>query len=99
MRHNVVGSSSPAALTLLGLMEDISEEYWAASWLTGLETMLWKLAQGDADSVGQPWPSSSEDAIVLRRLSLLCRCWWEWNDAVHDVEFIPLDEWRRRMEL
>lgn len=98
MRHVVGGSSGPAALTLLGFMEDISEEYWAAAWLTDLESMLWKLVQGDRGAVGHPWPAIDEDAILLRRLSEMCHGWWAWDEARHDVVFVPLDDWRRRIE-
>jgi hypothetical protein len=75
-------------------MEQISEDYRAASWLTDLEYRLWQLAQDAGEGAPPAWPLSVEDGIVLRRLSELCQGWWAWDDATHDVVFASLPGWR-----
>ncbi len=96
-RSQAAGADSPPARALLQRMERISEDYWAAGWLTDLEYRLWQLAQGDTEAVAPGCTSSAEDGITLHRLADACQGWWAWDDAIHCVRFIPLDQWRKRV--
>ena len=42
---------------LARFMSDLSEDYWAAGWLTGLEFQLWGAVQEEASRVGQANPT------------------------------------------
>ena len=81
-----------AALGLLGLMTGISEEFWCAGWLIGLEFDLWNAAMKtgkDHTKIGKRLE------ILLRLLSEECDGWWYWkNDADNNPRFIRLTEWR-----
>ncbi len=96
-RSEATGAESSSAQALLHRMEQISEDYWAVGWLTDLEYVLWRLAQGDTEAVAPGWPSGVEDGVKLRRLSDASKGWWAWDDTTHDVRFVPLDEWRTRL--
>jgi hypothetical protein len=81
-----------AALGLLGLMSGISEEYWYASWLRGLEFDLWNVAANTKYGHGT---ITERQAALLRLLSDECDGWWHWTNSEADSpEFVSLDEWR-----
>jgi hypothetical protein len=64
---------------LLHLMEDISEEVWAAGWLIGLEFILWR---------------NIDQYPELKRLSDLCGGWWVWDGSTENWRrFVPMAEW------
>ena len=92
------GPDSPEAQALLRLMQEISEDYWAAGWLTDLEYSLWRLARGDPSGIQPAWPASTEDGAELRRLSDLCGGWWAWDQKALDVRFVPTEEWQAHVE-
>jgi len=96
--HGGGTAPSPAAAQLLEVMEELSENHWAAGWLTDLEFSLWQLAHGDPSGIGTPWRTSAFDGAELRRLSDACGGWWAWDDAIHDARFVPIGEWRARVE-
>lgn len=83
--------NSKAAKQLEQLMREISEDYYCAGWLTGLETMLWdavhstSLEEDRANfEVGFP---SQDELELLRKLSEQASGWWTWR------RFVTLDEW------
>lgn len=80
-----------AALGLLGLMLGISEEFWCAGWMTGLEHDLWEAPAGKSYGMGT---ISERQATLLKLLSEECDGWWWWNDG---PKFIRLDTWRERL--
>jgi len=92
-RHERCESSAEgAALGLLGLMSGISEEYWCASWLHGLEFDLWKAATDANYGRGR---ISERQAKLLQLLSEECDGWWHWKESEADnPKFVSLVEWQ-----
>ena len=88
-----------AALALLELMEDISEEHYAAGWMSGLEESLWWIAHGGGPMYGMI-PVSDERIAALRVLAHRAGGWWHWCEHPVDDEpdetFIALDKWEQR---
>jgi hypothetical protein len=82
-----------AALGLLGLMTGISEEYWCAGWMSGLEYSLWEVAAGTGYGMGQ---ITERQAALLRLLSEECDGWWYFHDSAGPT-FIRRDNWREKM--
>ncbi len=102
--HNVFCdlAEEGAALGLLGLMTGISEEYWCAGWMSGLEFSLWQAAQSGPMSYGQGHITERQ-ATLLRLLSEESDGWWRWIDDTRDASksgarFVRLDDWRAHLE-
>ena len=81
-----------AVYELLNLMGDLSEEYYAAGWLIGLEQDLWKLAFEDPHSGFGFGNITHEERGKLIELSHRCQGWWVWDRTV-GRRFISLDDW------
>jgi len=75
---------------LARFMSDLSEDYWAAGWLVGLEFELWSAVREDATRIGPA------NAARLRYLSSKCGGWIVWDET--GLRYVPLDEWRERYE-
>lgn len=68
-------ASEGAALGLLGLMTGLSEEFWCAGWMSGMEYSLWRAG------AGMRWGQgiiSERQATLLRLLQEECDGWWAW---------------------
>ena len=79
-------------LALSEYMSDLSESYWFAGWMTGLEFMLWDLVSGKTrELAGVKVPE--EEIAELKRLSSECSGWIVWDDASGE-SFVPLEEWK-----
>lgn len=76
-----------AALGLLGLMTGISEEFWCAGWMDGLEFSLWNAPPGMSYGTGTITERQSQ---LLKLLSEECDGWWHWNDG---AKFIRMADW------
>ncbi len=70
------------------LMSWISEEYWCAGWLSGLEYILWDAVTGRRENVCSP-----EEIAELKYLSEKCGGWIIWDERVEGERFAPMDEW------
>lgn len=83
-----------AALGLLGLMKGISEEFWCAGWMSGLEYDLWAAEAGKHYGQGV---ITERQATLLRLLSEEADGWWYWrgNDG---PKFVRLDKWREKLK-
>lgn len=79
-----------AALGLLGLMTGISEEFWCAGWMSGLEFSLWGVPAGMRYGQGNITERQSQ---LLKLLSDECDGWWWWNDG---AKFIRKADWLER---
>jgi hypothetical protein len=79
-----------AALGLLGLMSGISEDYWCAGWVHGLEFDLWDAAMNAAD---HRFKVTARQANLLRLLSEECDgCWYWKEDRDDNPQFVSLSE-------
>ncbi len=85
-----------AATLLLRLMEDISEEYYCAGWMGGLEYDLWAMVNGGLREYGMGTVSETEVG-ELKRLSEAAGGWWKWHDQFEAL-FTPLNEWLAECE-
>jgi hypothetical protein len=89
-----------AALGLLGLMTGLSEEYWCAGWMSGLEHSLWGVESGTRFGMGT---ITDRQAELLRLLSDECDGWWYWHDAdpveLSGPKFIRRAEWEAKCKM
>jgi hypothetical protein len=74
------------------LMSDISEDYYCAGWLGGLEFTLWKAATEGPISFGAGVIPAAT-CLQLAQLADLCGGWWRWSDEAVDEVFVPMEEW------
>ena len=72
---------------LLCLMESVSEAYWSAGWIIGLDESLWIIVTEKPDSI------LSEDVASLRDLIRRSGGWWMWPGDTEDPVFVTLGEW------
>lgn len=83
-----------AALILRAAMSEISESYYAAGWLIGLEHVLWQMVEGGERRFGMGTVEEYEVAN-LKRLAEQCGGWWYFDDADGET-FITTADWRQR---
>jgi hypothetical protein len=69
---------------LLRVMRDISEEYYCAGWIIGLEHYLWTLALRQ----------NTEEGQILLYCAEVCGGWWAWDDDRGENVFVPLPVWK-----
>ena len=92
-----VGADADAAAQLAAEMSEVSETYYCAGWLDGLEFSLWSFV---TDTSGEPHECirgevSRAEVESLRTLSQKARGWWRWDDDIGGEVFVPLAEWER----
>lgn len=85
-----------AALGLLALMRGISEGYWCAGWMVGLEFSCWRAATGKAPMRFGMGEISERQALLLRELANEADGWWFFDDQNGET-FIGLGEWKKRV--
>ena len=81
-----------AAVGLLALMTGISEEYWCAGWMDGLEFALWCAPAGKQYGRGE---ITERQASLLRLLSAECDGWWCWKGV--SPAFVSTKEWGEQL--
>lgn len=92
-----VGADVEAAAQLAAEMSEISEHYYCAGWLIGLEFSLWPFVadtSGEQHYFGMGTLSPAE-VENLRTLSQKARGWWRWDEDLGGEVFVPLAEWER----
>jgi hypothetical protein len=84
---SVTNSIDPgAAWVLQGCMSELSEDEWCASWLIGLEYILWaRVCNGDHPE--------------LLKLAEQAGGWWKSNEMAMDCVFVKMDAWLRDYEI
>jgi hypothetical protein len=86
-----------AAELLCHYMSDLSEDYFCAGWLCGLEFTLWGMAFAKADRTFGFGELNQEEIDKLVDLSVAAGGWWWWVDREDPVEsgeeFVTWDEW------
>ena len=82
------------AEVLHGLMSDISELHWAATWQSGLEYALWN-AVSDPSADRRVWGGIQlgEDEIAQMKALSEEICGWSQYG-----EFVPMDKWLEMVE-
>lgn len=85
-----------AAQGLCSAMQQISEEYYCAGWLMGLEFTLWAMVKGGPRHFGMGEVTDAEVAALELR-STEAAGWWRWVDgddaATGGEMFTPIAEW------
>ncbi len=75
------------------LMSDLSEEYWCAGWLSGLEKDLWERAfLGKHNEDFGNRPIDLGDLEKLRSIARNTNSWWIWDDKLIDQRCITFEE-------
>ena len=69
---------------LLRVMHNLSEEYYGAGWIVGLEHYLWHMALRQ----------STEEGQILLYCAETSGGWWMWDDSQGGPLFVPLAVWR-----
>lgn len=82
-----------AARELRSLMSEISEDYYAAGWLVGLEFSLWHIVFEDNAQHFGFGPISFKEIGKLIELTQRCQGWWIWSDEDGGCKFLNYDEW------
>jgi len=84
-----------AAKDLCQRMSDISEDYYAAGWLMGLEYALFEAAF-EGDTFGGE-KLQHDELHALLDLSHRCDGWWRWHDsdvvAESGERFVRMSDW------
>lgn len=86
-----------AAAGLLGLMAGLSEEHWAAGWISGNEHTLWRMVQGGENRRMGLGEVTERQVGLLKALSEECGGWWVWDDDKGPV-FMRLAAWKDRLD-
>ena len=85
-------------LILKDYMSWLSDEYWCAGWLIGLEYILWDLL---VDPKSDAY-FGSFDQRHLDRLKWLfegANCWFYWDNSISKVLPISLSDWDKKYKL
>ena len=83
-----------ASLGLLALMTGISEGYWCAGWMMGLERACWAAREApERDHDYGMGSITQRQARLLRDLSDEAGGWWVYSDKRGPL-FVSLDDYR-----
>lgn len=88
---------TPEQKVLADTMSEISEEFYCAGWLIGLEYMLWEICTGGSREFGM---GTLEETTVerLKSLAEACGGWIFWSEEVNGEAWIPFSEWTKKYE-
>jgi len=78
---------------LASYMENLSETCWYATWMDGLDFVLWYALEHGPLRYGHG-EVTEEHIGNLRRLSDYCAGWIRWSDQDQNTVFTPLAEWK-----
>ena len=98
-----------AAESLVNYMSQISEDYWCAGWLVGLEHTLWQFVKDydgydphDAQFTFGLSTIKQHEIKKLKDLSDLAGGWWYFSNSTEEMMggelFIPTSEWLVKFE-
>lgn len=86
----------PMQLALAQLMSDLSEECWAAGWLSRTEYDIWALIHGERESWGMATAATlQEELAAIVAVAQACGSWIVWDKPV-GTRAIPLERWVER---
>jgi hypothetical protein len=81
----------PVWAQLADLMSRLSEDYYCAGWLIGLEYDLWRAIFAERRFGFGEIPAY--DLLQLARLADQLGGWVVWDDEKHKPKFVFLNEW------
>ena len=76
--------------SLRKVMEMLSEDTWAATWVFDLEYRLWLCLLGQWDRI------DANGLKALRELGTLTNGWWIMDEETGEKVFIRMEEWLQR---
>lgn len=82
-----------AARELRAMMGEISEDHYAAGWLSGLEFTLWRIIFEQPEERFSFASLTFEERGKLIELTHRCQGWWIWSSKRGGREFLTYDEW------
>lgn len=82
-----------SAIKLRDFMSQISEDYYCAGWLMGLESKLWGIILAEEPNTFGMGSIEKKEMNELKILSEKCGGWWRFDDEYGEI-FVPIDEWR-----
>jgi hypothetical protein len=82
-----------AQVGLLALMTGISEDYWCAGWMSGLELSCWKARNEGPLNYGRG-VITQRQCDLLRLLSEQADGWWTYDNG---PVFVRLAQWQDRV--
>lgn len=84
----------PLELALAELMSSLSEDCWAAGWMSGTEDAVWELVQGTRTEWGMG-PSEPRMVDAIGAVADLANAWIVWDDDEPDgFKAVSLSDWR-----
>lgn len=86
-----------AAVLLKASMGGISEEYYCAGWLIGLEHKLWRMVEGGDRRFGMG-EVREDEATELKRLSEKAGGWWIYSEDNSGETFVTAEEWQAMLK-
>jgi len=85
-----------AAVRLTGEMSDISEERYAAGWMSNCEYDIWQALNTPGSNSW--WGLDDDVKKRLRELSDKCGGWIVWCDTYRGEKWVPMAEWLKMYE-
>lgn len=65
------------AKTMENIISDISEDFWCAGWMRGIEEEIWKMVIGET-----PIGYDEDKILALKELNKITGLWPVWKDGV-----------------
>ena len=78
---------------LQSYIEDISDDCFCATWLSGIEYELWSIIQGDTPAINLYSTIYQSELDDMKLLSTEINGWVTWGDDDIQPMYISLDEW------
>ena len=86
---------------LVDFISELSQDYFAAGWLNGIEFDTWDLISKGIISDAFSLVTLSEDLDTiedLKSLSNITGTWAIWDEAVGDAIPIEMDDWKQKIK-
>jgi hypothetical protein len=93
------GDSIDCAKLLEEYIHTLSDDYACASWLSGIEYMVYAAMTGDESPVDDRWNLSKLDSETIGDLQYLLDEsgeWPHWNDNTNTVELLSIEAWENK---
>jgi len=94
-RVDIAITQEQAKHLLLDHMRTLSEENRRAGWYKDLEYVLWNAVTGQENL----WSLPHDDCVVLRFLADRANGWWICEDGTGKNVFLPMSDWKSRVEV
>ena len=84
---------------LYEFLSKISQREFCATWMQGIEYMVWDAAkEGGTSGPSAHIDLSAEEAAFAMKLSSDIGGWLFWEDSADEPQFITMSDWLRKIE-